>query len=1002
MKKKVDSRIRILAERSVALHERSMYVIVGDNGRDQVVNLHYMLNKLTTKKASVLWCYKNELGFSSNKTKRGKEVKQAVHAGRFDPNTDDPFELFMGSTDIRFCYYRETDRILGKTFGMCVLQDFEALTPNVLCRTIETVEGGGSIVILLKTMASLKQLYTVVMDAHKKFRSEGSSEDIEPRFNERFILSLGACRSCLVMDDEMNVLSVSHDTLNAIKPLDSTVGHVHKDDEELTRIKKDTADTLPIGKIVALTKTADQAKAIVAFGEVISEKMLKHTISLTAGRGRGKSAALGLAISTSVAYGYSNITVTAPSADNVSTLFEFTLTGLKALGYAEHSDYSVVTGQGDSHGSQGPIIRVNVFRAHRQTIQYVEPSVVASNPGMAELLIVDEAAAIPLPVVKKLLDGPHLTLLSSTIQGYEGTGRALALKLIAEMRKKRDKPLRELTLSVPIRYSSGDGIEKWLSNLLCLDSTEAMSLQGKLALPADCQLYLINRDTLFSYHNASEEFLRKLVSLFVSSHYKNTPNDLLLMSDAPKHHVLALMPKVTADSQTLPDVYVAIQVAVEGQISREAEELTKHRGVVKPSGDMIPWTLSQQFHDTGFGQLNGVRVVRIATHPALDKKGYGSEAVKQLCDWLEGKNTDKASSHADVCDRVTNEEIDGSLQTESVQPRKQIRPLLTSVSETPSLYKDQGIDYVGTSFGLTLNLFNFWNKNKFSPMYVRQSANETTGEYSCIMLRPTQGSAWAQELLSDFTGRFLRLLGGPFASMPTSLALSMLRASSGDTPLTLPAVDNQSILNHITRHDIHRLQLYSQNVVDHFVIADLIPILADLFILRRLPSDLSLSPLQSAILAGAGCQRKTVDQLAAEFDLPVSQLLAMFNKAVHKLSTAMQKMLIEQKETSLGVKAVKKVTTGQSVGTAGVQKQSLSQAQEDAAKKIRDELTEQRRKLIEEQKGSLAKMYTIGNALSDDVIKSADPDQVLQIRKEKKRSAQVLEGKSDKPKKFKH
>ena len=33
---------------------------------------------------------------------------------------------------------------------MCVLQDFEALTPNLLARTIETVEGGGSIVILLK------------------------------------------------------------------------------------------------------------------------------------------------------------------------------------------------------------------------------------------------------------------------------------------------------------------------------------------------------------------------------------------------------------------------------------------------------------------------------------------------------------------------------------------------------------------------------------------------------------------------------------------------------------------------------------------------------------------------------------------------------------------------------------------------------------------------------------------------------------------------------------
>lgn len=44
-----------------------------------------------------------------------------------------------------------------------VPQDFEALTPNLLARTIETVEGGGIVVILLRTMNSLKQLYTMTM-----------------------------------------------------------------------------------------------------------------------------------------------------------------------------------------------------------------------------------------------------------------------------------------------------------------------------------------------------------------------------------------------------------------------------------------------------------------------------------------------------------------------------------------------------------------------------------------------------------------------------------------------------------------------------------------------------------------------------------------------------------------------------------------------------------------------------------------------------------------------
>jgi N-acetyltransferase 10 len=73
---------------------------------------------------------------------------------------------------------------------MCILQDFEALTPNLLARTIETVQGGGIVVLLLKTMTSLKQLYTLTMDVHSRYRTE-AHQDTVSRFNERFILSLG-------------------------------------------------------------------------------------------------------------------------------------------------------------------------------------------------------------------------------------------------------------------------------------------------------------------------------------------------------------------------------------------------------------------------------------------------------------------------------------------------------------------------------------------------------------------------------------------------------------------------------------------------------------------------------------------------------------------------------------------------------------------------------------------------------------------------------------------
>jgi N-acetyltransferase 10 len=74
----------------------------------------------------------------------------------------------------------------------------------------------------------------------------------------------------------------------------------------------------------------------------ISEKNLKTTLSLIAGRGRGKSAALGISIAGAIVYGYSNIFVTAPTPENLGTLFEFILIGLDVLNYKEHLDYEIL------------------------------------------------------------------------------------------------------------------------------------------------------------------------------------------------------------------------------------------------------------------------------------------------------------------------------------------------------------------------------------------------------------------------------------------------------------------------------------------------------------------------------------------------------------------------------------------------------------------------------------------------------------------------------------
>uniref|UniRef100_A0AAV1VF88 RNA cytidine acetyltransferase n=1 Tax=Peronospora matthiolae TaxID=2874970 RepID=A0AAV1VF88_9STRA len=983
VKKKVDARVRTLLENCIHENFRSFVVLVGDHGKDQVMNLHYILSKAVVKaRPRVLWCYKKELGFSTHRQKRMRQIKKQQQRGLYDPSKDDPFELFIASTDIRWCYYKETQKVLGSTYGMCVLQDFEAVTPNIMARTIETVEGGGVVVLLLRTMDSLKQLYTMSMDVHARFRTE-SHQDVVARFNERFILSLASCERCVVLDDELNVLPISKHTrkIEPLPPRDPAT-ELTKDERELQELKTSLRDTQPVGALVEQARTLDQAKAILTFVEAVSEKTLRSTVALTAGRGRGKSAALGMALAGAVAYGYSNIFVTAPTPENLKTVFDFVFKGFDALKYKEHLDYEVV--QSTNPEFNHAVIRVNIFREHRQTIQYIQPTH-HEKLAQAELVAIDEAAAIPLPVVKKLL-GPYLVFMSSTINGYEGTGRSLSLKLLQKLREQQGsageaaaraaanihgnqkrrkgeqklheerwqaassaaqaavagsasssaRVLREVSLETPIRYAPNDPVERWLNALLCLDVTNASHrLVAGTPHPRDCELFYVNRDSLFSYHKLSESFLQRIMTLYVSSHYKNQPNDLQLLSDAPAHHVFALLgpgAEAQGNAGQLPDVLCVVQVALEGEISKASVKAQLARGQ-RASGDLIPWTVAQQFQDSEFAALSGARVVRIATHPDVTGMGYGSRAIELLAKYYQGEIT------TDVAGTESEEKVDGEngadddddddadedeeakkakLRKEKIKPRKILPPLLLPLEERPC----ERLHWFGTSFGLTLPLHNFWSRAKFRSVYIRQTANDLTGEHTAILLRSLRcddlpaspADGWLDDFVADSRRRFTSLLGYDFAKFPCALALGLL---SDETVSSTPDIneDKQTPLHRgatgeispaelamvLTPYDAKRLKSYAKNMVDYHMIVDLVPSLARLYFLQRLPQ-MSLSYLQRAILVSLGLQHQSVDVIQQELNIPSNQLLALFNKAVRKflgqIEQLMEKQLEQESENS--------------------------------------------------------------------------------------------------------
>ncbi|KAL8777475.1 MAG: hypothetical protein Q9213_007844, partial [Squamulea squamosa] len=983
-KKALDSRIPALIRNSIQEKKRSFFVVVGDHAKDVIVHLHYIMSSVNIKQnKSVLWAYKKDLlGFTSHRKKRENKIKKETKRGIRETNTEDPFELFLALHNIRYVYYKETDKILGNTFGMCILQDFEAITPNLLARTIETVEGGGMVLLLLKGMTSLKQLYTLSMDVHSRYRTE-AHDDVVARFNERFVLSLGGCDACLFVDDELNVLPISGGkNVKPLPPPDPDEEEKSKARQELDSIKEGLVNTQPVGSLVQLAKTVDQATALLTFVDAIAEKTLRSTVTLTAARGRGKSAALGVAVAAAVAHGYSNIFITSPSPENLKTLFEFIFKGFDALNYQDHLDFNII--QSTNPEFNKAIVRVNIHRQHRQTIQYIRPQD-AYTLGQAELLVIDEAAAIPLPLVRKLI-GPYLVFMASTINGYEGTGRSLSLKLIQQLRDqsrsvakingKTDeeaktngdvaytggRTLREITLSEPIRYAQGDSVERWLNKVLCLDATLPTSKMTPLGCPhpSKCELLHVNRDTLFSYHPVSEKFLQQMIALYVASHYKNSPNDLQLMSDAPAHQLYVLVPPIDDSSPRLPEPLCVIQVALEGQISKKSVLSSLSRGQ-RAGGDLIPWLVSQQFQDEEFAGLSGARIVRIATNPEYIHMGYGTQAMRLLTDFYEGKFTDLSETdlpNEESIVRVTDAELESStLLSDNVKVRDihSMPALFSKLSER----KPQLLDYLGVSFGLTAPLHKFWKRSSFAPVYLRQTPNELTGDHSCVMLRTLSSSdndtAWLGAFARDFHKRFLSLLSYQFRSFPSVLALSInesanigarLDTESPPRPLTHTNLDEL-----FSPFDLKRLDSYANNMLDYHVIIDMIPSIAFLYFTGRLSPSVSLTGVQQSILLAIGLQRKMLEDVEKELGLPVNQLLAMFVKIVRKVASHFRNLVAGTVAETLPVPPSQEqekqdVDGGIEIVTRPAQK-DLEEELREGGEQVNKELKEKQKALID-------------------------------------------------------
>ncbi|AHG18964.1 methionine tRNA cytidine acetyltransferase [Chania multitudinisentens RB-25] len=221
-------------------------------------------------------------------------------------------------------------------------------------------------------------------------------------------------------------------------------------------------------------------------------------------------------------------------------------------------------------------------------------------------LLVDEAAAIPGPLLQQLVNYFPRVLLTTTVQGYEGTGRGFLLKFCAALPQ-----WQPLSLQQPIRWSAGDALERIIDNALLFNEEPPWSAANQaLSITPLEQAELC----------ADPQRLKRFYALLSSAHYRTSPLDLRRLMDAPGMHF-------SAASQA-NEIVGALWLVDEGGLPAElAHEVWAGRR--RPRGNLVAQSLAAHGGHWWAPTLRSRRITRIAVLPELRQQGIASRLIEQ-------------------------------------------------------------------------------------------------------------------------------------------------------------------------------------------------------------------------------------------------------------------------------------------------------------------------------------------------------------------------------------
>lgn len=271
-------------------------------------------------------------------------------------------------------------------------------------------------------------------------------------------------------------------------------------------------------------------------------------------------------------------------------------------------------------------LETEYFKTQTSSLNFLPPDELLQLLPQLDVLIVDEAATIPLPLLMQMQAKYSRVIYSTTVQGYEGSGRGFILKF-KKLLQEQHSNLQVLHLTKPVRWDNDDILEDLLKKSLLLGQSTSSNTSTLFNSKITVNHRVLSPDELLN----NEVLLQKVFLLLVNAHYQTRPSDLRQLFDAPNISIHIL--------EQNHEILAVALLSREGGFDAEMTQLV-FEGKRRPQGHLLPQTLTWHSKISRAAELTGERVMRIAVADECQGQGLGKQLVTYLIQYAQQQKVD--------------------------------------------------------------------------------------------------------------------------------------------------------------------------------------------------------------------------------------------------------------------------------------------------------------------------------------------------------------------------